>query len=72
MGIIRLSLRKEISPLYGRNNKQIELKRDEDRKRHEKLKKMSAVAIDRKKRYYKKQLELKRGSKTKPGSLLKS
>ena len=38
----------------------------------EKLKKMSAATIDRKLRYYKKQLELKRRSKTKPGSLLKS
>jgi len=38
----------------------------------EKLKRMSAATIDRKLRYYKKQLELKRRSKTKPGSLLKS
>jgi len=33
---------------------------------------MSAATIDRKLRYYKKQLELKRRSKTKPGGLLRS
>jgi len=46
------------------------MKIEEDIK--DKLKGMSAATIDRKLRYYKKQLELKRRSKTKPGSLLKS